>query len=201
MTEAEPSGIAIGPYREGSVVYNEAVYVSAGNNEGGSVWMFAPNTMPAFTMTVTKIGMGGGMVTSKPSGINCGTACGAEYRRRNTHRPLREARRPLELHRVERQRAGRRSLRGNGLHRRPPRQRRSEGRLRKGAPKDARSLAQRAGHGGKRTGRHLLPAPLHRRIRRRAPRHPYRQAGPPLQDPLLERLRLPDRPPLVHGER
>ena len=82
MTEAEPSGIAIGRYvsTEG-IVYKDAVYVSAGNSEGGAVWIFAPSPEPAQTLSVTKTGTGGGVVESKPAGIDCGSACTAEYDR------------------------------------------------------------------------------------------------------------------------
>ncbi|HVC08282.1 MAG TPA: hypothetical protein VND98_11965 [Solirubrobacterales bacterium] len=80
MTEAEPSGLAIGSYLgEDGGVYNDALYVSAGNSEGGAVWIFAPSTIPGHTLTLTKTGSGDGTVTSQPYGITCGTACATEY--------------------------------------------------------------------------------------------------------------------------
>lgn len=36
-------------------------------------------TVPIFTLTVTKAGSGSGTVTSSPAGINCGTACSEPY--------------------------------------------------------------------------------------------------------------------------
>jgi List-Bact-rpt repeat protein len=80
MTEAEPSGIAIGRfYAGGGVVYDHAIYVSAGNKEGAAAWVFGPYSVPAYRLSLTKAGTGDGTVTSQPSGINCGTARGAEY--------------------------------------------------------------------------------------------------------------------------
>ena len=37
------------------------------------------NTVPTFTLTVSKAGSGGGTVTSSPAGINCGATCTAMY--------------------------------------------------------------------------------------------------------------------------
>jgi DNA-binding beta-propeller fold protein YncE len=71
FTDAEPSGIAF----EAST---HDVYVTSGNSEGSAVFIYGP-TAPAKTLTVAKSGAGAGVVTSRPSGIDCGSACVAEY--------------------------------------------------------------------------------------------------------------------------
>ena len=80
MTEARPSGIAIGSYVDKSleIAYKDAVYVSGGYSEGSGIWIFGA-TVPSYTLSVTKTGTGGGTVTSQPFGLNCGSACAAEY--------------------------------------------------------------------------------------------------------------------------
>jgi hypothetical protein len=85
LTDAEPSGLAI------DSVGN--VYVTAGNFEAGEssgfemegkriegslLYEFGP-AVPAETLIATKTGTGVGAVKSEPAGINCGSACTAEY--------------------------------------------------------------------------------------------------------------------------
>jgi Divergent InlB B-repeat domain len=85
LQDAEPSGVAIDPAGK--------VYVTSGNSdnsessqldrdgkpvEGSLFYTFGP-TSAARTLTVTKSGAGAGTVTSSPAGINCGSACVAEY--------------------------------------------------------------------------------------------------------------------------
>ncbi len=69
LTDAEPTGLAIS---------KGEVYVTNGNTEGSVLDVFGP-TAAANTLTVAKTGAGVGTVTSKPSGISCGSACVAEY--------------------------------------------------------------------------------------------------------------------------
>jgi hypothetical protein len=68
--DAEPSALAV----DGS----GNVYATSGNDEKASLYGFGP-TMSAGSLAVAKTGAGEGTVTSEPAGINCGTACAAEY--------------------------------------------------------------------------------------------------------------------------
>jgi hypothetical protein len=85
LIDAEPPGLAIDS--------SGRVYVTSDNSdaslsgtvdrngkplEGSVLYTFGP-TSAARTLTVTKSGAGVGTVTSAPAGINCGTACAAEY--------------------------------------------------------------------------------------------------------------------------
>jgi hypothetical protein len=80
LTASDPNGLVIG--QEGNVI------VSSGNDEGsaerdknnvGSVlYMFEPMKL-AKPLSVKMSGSGHGAVVSAPAGINCGTACEAEY--------------------------------------------------------------------------------------------------------------------------
>jgi hypothetical protein len=54
------------------------VYVTSGNTEGAALLGFGP-TGAANLLEVVKTGAGSGTVTSEPAGINCGSACAAEY--------------------------------------------------------------------------------------------------------------------------
>ncbi len=74
FTDAEPSGVAIVPSGSNA----GKVYVTSGNTEESLVLVYGP-TAPAFTLTATKSGAGGGTVSTSPSGIVCGPACAAEY--------------------------------------------------------------------------------------------------------------------------
>lgn len=71
FTDAEPSGIA---FQEGT----HNVYVTNGNSEGSAVFVYGP-TAPAKSLKVAKTGTGGGTVSSSPAGIQCGSACAAEF--------------------------------------------------------------------------------------------------------------------------
>jgi Divergent InlB B-repeat domain len=75
FTDAEPSGIAIDTAVGPS---NGNLYISSGNSEGAAVFEYGP-TAPARNLKVLKAGAGEGNVTSSPKGIECGTACSAEY--------------------------------------------------------------------------------------------------------------------------
>jgi streptogramin lyase len=68
--DSEPSGLAL----DGS----GNVYVTSGNTEEGLLYGFGP-TEAAQTLTVSKSGSGAGTVSSAPAGIDCGSACAAEY--------------------------------------------------------------------------------------------------------------------------
>jgi hypothetical protein len=68
--DAEPSALAV----DGA----GNVYATDGNTEQASLEAFAP-TLAAHTLEVSKTGAGEGTVTSEPAGINCGSACAAEY--------------------------------------------------------------------------------------------------------------------------
>jgi Divergent InlB B-repeat domain len=70
LVDSEPTGLAI----DGS----GDVYVTNGNSEGAGFDVFGP-TGPAHGLKVTRSGTGGGIVTSAPAGIDCGTACLAEF--------------------------------------------------------------------------------------------------------------------------
>jgi hypothetical protein len=85
LQDAEPPGLAIDPAGK--------VYVTSGNSdnsessqldkegkpvEGSLLYSFEP-TSAARTLEVTPIGAGVGTVKSEPAGINCGSACAAEY--------------------------------------------------------------------------------------------------------------------------
>ena len=54
------------------------VYVTSGNTEGAASFGFGP-TAPAYLLAVAKAGTGSGTVSSEPAGIDCGSACAAEY--------------------------------------------------------------------------------------------------------------------------
>jgi DNA-binding beta-propeller fold protein YncE len=71
----EPNGLAIDNF--GGVGQGD-VYVTSGNTEKSSVYAYGP-TGPAHTLAVAKSGEGEGAVTSEPAGIDCGSACLAEY--------------------------------------------------------------------------------------------------------------------------
>jgi DNA-binding beta-propeller fold protein YncE len=71
LIHGEPSGVAV----EGS---SGDVYVTSGNSEGSSVFVYGP-TAPAYLLQVAKSGAGAGTVTSEPPGVRCGTACAAEF--------------------------------------------------------------------------------------------------------------------------
>jgi Divergent InlB B-repeat domain/NHL repeat len=75
LIDGEPTGVAID--NSGTATQGD-VYVTSGNTEKSSVYAFGP-TFPAHTLEVTKTGEGEGTVTSEPAGIECGTACTAEY--------------------------------------------------------------------------------------------------------------------------
>jgi DNA-binding beta-propeller fold protein YncE len=70
ITDGGPSGLAV----DGS----GGAYVTSGNGEGASVLAFGA-AAPGHTLSVGKEGAGGGTVSSEPAGINCGSACVAEY--------------------------------------------------------------------------------------------------------------------------
>jgi hypothetical protein len=75
IVDGGPSGVAVdnstGPTRG-------RVYLTSGNSEKASIFAYGPTT-PAHTLTVAKAGAGTGTVKSEPAGIDCGTACTAEY--------------------------------------------------------------------------------------------------------------------------
>jgi len=71
----EPNGLAID--NSGGATQGD-VYVTSGNTELASVYAFGPTT-PAHSLEVAKTGPGEGTVTSEPAGIDCGSACAAEY--------------------------------------------------------------------------------------------------------------------------
>jgi DNA-binding beta-propeller fold protein YncE len=54
------------------------VYATSGNDEEAIVVAFGP-TFAAHSLKVAKSGTGEGTVSSEPAGINCGSACAAEY--------------------------------------------------------------------------------------------------------------------------
>ena len=68
--DAEPSALAVDEHSN--------VYATSGNDENAVLYGFGP-TLPASSLTVAKTGAGEGTVTSEPAGINCGTACAAEF--------------------------------------------------------------------------------------------------------------------------
>jgi hypothetical protein len=85
LFDAEPSGLAIDSAGK--------VYVTSENSdasesgaldrngkplEGSLLYTFGP-TAPAATLTLAKTGAGVGTVKSEPAGIQCGSACAAEY--------------------------------------------------------------------------------------------------------------------------
>jgi hypothetical protein len=71
----EPSGLAID--NSGGASQGD-VYLTSGNSEGSRLGVYGP-TGPAHTLEVAKTGAGEGTVSSEPAGIDCGTACLAEY--------------------------------------------------------------------------------------------------------------------------
>ena len=75
LFESEPTGLAID--NSGSASQGD-LYVTSGNTEKAGVYAYGP-TGPAHTLTVSKSGAGEGTVKSEPAGIDCGTACVAEY--------------------------------------------------------------------------------------------------------------------------
>lgn len=70
FVDAEPSALAV----DGA----GNVYATNGNTEGASLDGFGP-TIAANGLKITESGTGEGAVTSEPAGIDCGTACEAEY--------------------------------------------------------------------------------------------------------------------------
>jgi hypothetical protein len=70
LTDAEPTALAVDDHRN--------VYATSGNSEGAVLYGFGP-TAPASSLRVARVGEGSGAVTSVPAGIDCGTACAAEY--------------------------------------------------------------------------------------------------------------------------
>jgi hypothetical protein len=71
LVDAEPSGLAID-------ASNDFVYATSGNGGSSNAIVFGPAS-PAVPVSLTEAGAGAGGVASVPSGINCGTACAAEY--------------------------------------------------------------------------------------------------------------------------
>jgi DNA-binding beta-propeller fold protein YncE len=71
----EPSGLAID--NSGGASQGD-VYLTSGNSEAASVGVYGP-TAAGQTLEVTKVGAGEGTVASAPAGIDCGSACLAEY--------------------------------------------------------------------------------------------------------------------------
>jgi streptogramin lyase len=73
LLAGEPSGLAIdnsGGASQGDVL------ITSGNTEASSVNVYGP-TAPGHILEITKAGAG--MIASTPAGIDCGTACLAEY--------------------------------------------------------------------------------------------------------------------------
>jgi DNA-binding beta-propeller fold protein YncE len=70
LVHAEPTALALGP--QGNV------YATSGNDEQAVLYGFGP-TFPAHRLAVAVTGAGDGYVISGPSGINCGSACAAEF--------------------------------------------------------------------------------------------------------------------------
>lgn len=70
LVDAEPSALAT----DGA----GRVYVTSGNTEGAALLGFGP-TEVAHLLEVAETGAGSGTVTSEPAGIDCGSACAAEY--------------------------------------------------------------------------------------------------------------------------
>jgi DNA-binding beta-propeller fold protein YncE len=68
--DAEPTALAV----DGA----GNVYATSGNSEAAGLLAYGP-TVAAGALAVTKTGTGGGTVTTEPAGINCGSACAAEY--------------------------------------------------------------------------------------------------------------------------
>jgi DNA-binding beta-propeller fold protein YncE len=75
LLAGEPAGLAIDNF--GGAGQGD-VYITSGNSEKSSVYAYGP-TGPAHTLTVTKSGEGEGVLRSEPAGIDCGSACAAEY--------------------------------------------------------------------------------------------------------------------------
>ena len=69
LVTGEPSGLNISGGK---------VYVTNGNEEEAVVDVFGP-TASGKLLSVSKAGVGHGLITSRPAGIDCGTACAAEY--------------------------------------------------------------------------------------------------------------------------
>jgi hypothetical protein len=70
IVDAEPSGLALDSAGD--------VYVTSGNTEDALLLGFGP-TAPGHTLEVSRSGAGVGTVIAEPAGIDCGTACAAEY--------------------------------------------------------------------------------------------------------------------------
>jgi DNA-binding beta-propeller fold protein YncE len=70
IVDAEPSALATDP--------TGRVYVTSGNTEGAASLGFGP-TEAAHLLEVAETDAGSGSVTSEPAGIDCGSACAAEY--------------------------------------------------------------------------------------------------------------------------
>jgi DNA-binding beta-propeller fold protein YncE len=73
LFESEPTAVAVD--NSGGASQGD-VFVTSGNSELAKVYAYGP-TGAAHTLTVTK--SGSGTVKSEPAGIECGTACVAEY--------------------------------------------------------------------------------------------------------------------------
>jgi hypothetical protein len=71
IVEAESAGLAVDPA-------SDDVYASSGNSEEASILAFGPGAA-ARQVEVLKSGSGAGSVISEPAGINCGSACAAEF--------------------------------------------------------------------------------------------------------------------------
>jgi DNA-binding beta-propeller fold protein YncE len=70
IKDAEPTALALDGKGD--------VYVTSGNDEEALLFVFGA-TLEAHRLGVLKSGSGQGTITSEPSGINCGSACAAEY--------------------------------------------------------------------------------------------------------------------------
>lgn len=69
-----PSSVAIAPDRR--------IYVTSGNHEHAKVLVFGPAAELATEfLSIEKLGVGAGTVTSGPAGIRCGAACKGEFDR------------------------------------------------------------------------------------------------------------------------
>jgi DNA-binding beta-propeller fold protein YncE len=73
LLAGEPSGLAVD---NSAGATRGDVFVTSGNTEGGALYAFGP-TAPAHSLTVAK--SGAGRVLSEPAGVDCGSACAAEY--------------------------------------------------------------------------------------------------------------------------
>lgn len=75
LFESEPTAVAVD--NSGAATQGD-LYVTSGNSELAKVYAYGP-TGPAHALTVTRSGEGEGTVESEPAGIDCGSACAAEY--------------------------------------------------------------------------------------------------------------------------